>query len=389
MRHQGAITGRVLDENGVGKAGVSVVAYRSRLPLRPAGRALSDDRGIYRVHGLEPGKYWVRSASHILEDGSGWLPTFGPRAREVRDAQRLTTMVDTDTPDADISPEPGMLFHLSGLIGCDPLSPVNVTLSSETGRRSQQSGCGKVYRFDGLSPGVYEVFATTPDGMLAAYLEISLERDHDAASLQLMQVPRVSFDVRRAGANARLDAPVSIEGRRQDLSDAASPEELKSGFLAPGHWEVRARVPAGQYVESITSTGGPPSRLWQPFRAADWFEVFIPAGRSSIIRIMASDQAGQIQGRVMREGKSVPTAPVFLWPVGEATRRSLGGDREMRADTEGNFRFESLPPGDYRLLASFDVNEMDEDLILISGGPTVVVEKLVTARIDLPLWSAP
>ena len=61
----------------------------------------------------------------------------------------------------------------------------------------------------------------------------------------------------------------------------------------------------------------------------------------------------------------------------------------MRADTEGNFRFESLPPGDYRLLASFDVNEMDEDLILISGGPAVSLEKSATARIDLPLWSAP
>ena len=276
-----------------------------------------------------------------------------------------------------------------GLIGCDPLSPVNVILSSETGRRSQQSGCGKVYRFDGLSPGVYEVFATTPDGMLAAYLEISLERDHDAASLQLMQVPRVTFDVRRAGTNARAEVPISIEGRRQDLSEAAPPEELKSGFLAPGHWEMRARVPAGQYVESITSTGGPPSRLWQPFRAADWFEVFIPAGRSSIIRIMVSDQAGQIQGRVLRGGKPVPTVPVFLWPVGEATRRSLGGDREIRADTDGNFRFETLPPGDYRLLASFDVNELDEDLMLISDAPTIALEKSATARIDLPLWIAP
>lgn len=389
MRHQGAITGRVLDENGVGKAGVSVVAYRARLPLRSAGRAVSDDRGIYRVHGLEPGRYWVRSAAHILEDGSGWLPTFGPRAREVRDAQRFTATVDTDTPDADISPDPGVLFHLSGLIGCDVLSQVNVTLSSETGRRSQQSKCGNMYRFDGLAPGVYEVFATTPDGMSAAYLEIPLERDHDAASLQLMQVPRVSFDVRRVGTNARVDAPISLVGRRQDPSDAAPPEELKSGFLAPGHWELRARLPAGQYVESITSTGGHSSRLSTPFRLPDWFEVFIPVGRASTIRIMVSDQAGQIQGRVMQEGKPVSAAPVFLWPVGEANRRSLGGDREIRADTEGNFRFETLPPGDYRLLASFDVNGLDEDLMLMSGARTISVEKSATVRIELPVWIAP
>ena len=36
MRHKGALAGRVLDENGVGTAGIPVVAYRARLPLRSA-----------------------------------------------------------------------------------------------------------------------------------------------------------------------------------------------------------------------------------------------------------------------------------------------------------------------------------------------------------------
>src|SRR5262249_54708502 len=45
LRHKGAVTGRVLDENGVAAAGVSVLAYRARLPLRSSGNAKSDDRG--------------------------------------------------------------------------------------------------------------------------------------------------------------------------------------------------------------------------------------------------------------------------------------------------------------------------------------------------------
>src|SRR6266849_4337807 len=71
LRHKGAITGRVLDENGVARSGVAVLAYRARLPLRSAGSALSDDRGVFRIHGLEAGKYWVRSEGHTLDDGSG------------------------------------------------------------------------------------------------------------------------------------------------------------------------------------------------------------------------------------------------------------------------------------------------------------------------------
>jgi hypothetical protein len=87
MRHKGALTGRVLDENGVGASGVPVVAYRAQLPLRTAGRAIADDRGVFRIAGLAPGKYWVRSGTHILEDGTGWIPTFGPQSRELRNAR--------------------------------------------------------------------------------------------------------------------------------------------------------------------------------------------------------------------------------------------------------------------------------------------------------------
>ena len=44
MRRMGAITGTVLDENGIGMPGIDVIAYRASLPLRVAGRGSSDDR---------------------------------------------------------------------------------------------------------------------------------------------------------------------------------------------------------------------------------------------------------------------------------------------------------------------------------------------------------
>jgi Carboxypeptidase regulatory-like domain len=182
LRHKGAVTGRVLDENGVARAGVSVLAYRARLPLRSAGTAVSDDRGVFRIHGLDPGKYWVRSAGHTLDDGSGWLATYGPQARELRDARVHRVTVDADTTDADVSPEPGTLFRLGGPIACDVTGPVIVTLSSETGRRSAKSGCPMGgYRFEGLAPGDYEVFVTMEDGSASGFTELFLGRDDLAA----------------------------------------------------------------------------------------------------------------------------------------------------------------------------------------------------------------
>jgi hypothetical protein len=87
MRRMGAITGRVLDENNVGACRVPVLAYLARLPLRIGGEAESDDRGVYRIYGLEPGKYWIRTAARILDDGFQILPTFGPELREAHESR--------------------------------------------------------------------------------------------------------------------------------------------------------------------------------------------------------------------------------------------------------------------------------------------------------------
>jgi hypothetical protein len=367
------------------------VAYRARLPLRSAGNAVSDDRGMFRIHSLDPGKYWVRSAAHTLEDGSGWLPTFAPQARVIGEARAWQVTVDADTPDADLSPEPGVLFQLSGLIGCDTEGAVTVTLSSETGRRSIHSGCGKGYQFGAVAPGVYEVFATTQDGSAAGFIEVAVERDSEAGTVQLMRLPMIEIQVRRAGSNALIDLPVRLTGRRQDLTEAGTEREIKGRppTLAPGHWEFRAQAPRGHYVESVENLNSRPRRLRRVERASDWYEVFIEARRWTTILVTVSDRTARIGGRVAADGKPVAGTTVFLWPVAESARRSLGGAPQTLSDTEGRFQFDSLPPGEYRVLASFDVNELDEELIETSRALTVRTEASQTAVIDLPVWIAP
>ena len=395
LRHKGAVTGRVLDENGVGTSGIPVVAYRARLPLRSDGSALSDDRGVFRIPGLEAGKYWVRSAAYTLVDGTGWLPTFGLVAREIREARVHQVNLDADTTDADISPETGALFHMGGIITCSAIGPLLVTLSSETGRLRMQTECPQLtyqtaYHFDGLAPAVYEVFATLQDGAAAGFTELYLDHDMNGVNFQVAPAATVDFEVRRAGSNGNLDIPITLLGRRQDLAETETEQEITMprATLSPGHWEMLARVPAGQYVESIVAQRSSPRRTWSVEHAADWFEIYIDA-RATRIRITVSDQAGQITGKVKADGKPSPGAPVFLWPVAESARRSLNGPVQTLSDTEGRFRFDSLPPGDYRVLASFDVNEIDADLIELSQAAVVHASASQTATVDLAVWVAP
>ena len=108
--------------------------------------------------------------------------------------------------------------------------------------------------------------------------------------------------------------PVTLTGRRQDLSETEPEHEIKwpRMALAPGHWEFRARAPSGQYVESITHLYGMARRPSKAERPSDWYEVFIESRMPSRIRVTVSDQAGQITGRVMADSKPAPGAPVAV-----------------------------------------------------------------------------
>ena len=74
----GVITGTVLDENAEALPGTPVRALRyvmqsGQRTLQSAGSSQTDDRGVYRIYGLQPGEYLVfatpRNANQGLEAG--------------------------------------------------------------------------------------------------------------------------------------------------------------------------------------------------------------------------------------------------------------------------------------------------------------------------------
>ncbi len=394
MRRKGAITGRVLDENGVAIPGVQVLAYRARLPLRTAGHGVSDDRGVYRVIGLDPGKYWVRSATFTHDDGSGRLPTFGPESRELIQARIHVVAADSDATDADLRPAAGELFHLRGAVQClSPYDgPVSITLSSETGRQTKQADCAPgQYQFDGLAPAVYEIFATYRSGSEAGFTELYLEKDNDSGGVRIQRLPQVDFEFRRGGASIRPAPPITLSGRRQDLSNLEEERAiaLPRATLAPGNWELSGVLGPDQYVESIANTLNLKRRTWKIDRPTDAHDVFIEAGYSTRLFVNISDKAAQIEGAVTNESSPVAGAPVFLWPVSEQARRSLRGWRSMLTTVDGKFHFDGLPPGDYRILATFDLSEVDADAMEEARAVTVHTTASQMKTLDLPLWSAP
>jgi hypothetical protein len=401
MPRLGAISGRVLDENGVGISGVTVIAYRARLPLRQAGQAEADDRGVYRIHGLDPGKYWIRSSAYSLDDGTGLLPTFGPQSRDLRNAGIHEVKVDNETQYADVEPETGSLFSLSGRTTCapepaakpdgTPPPQLKVTLSSETGRKSIELVCGGGYRFDGLAPAHYEVFGELEDSSESGFVELNLEKNSDLGAIALIPPPQVEFVVSRSGQGEARDVPVTLIGRRDDLSEVEQSRVLKTprAALAPGHWNIQGSAGSGQYIEAIGPPTPPVTQTGAEPPPDDSFRVLIANRPGMSVRVVIAEPAGIITGTVVKEGAPVPGVPVFLWPVAAEVRRQLGGTKQLLSSTDGKFRFEALPLGDYRLLASFDVREVDAQLLDQANAVTIRAAASASEPLELPLWLEP
>ncbi len=82
-------------------------------------------------------------------------------------------------------------------------------------------------------------------------------------------------------------------------------------------------------------------------------------------------------------------APVFLWPLADEARRSLRGWKQVLTDADGHYKFDGLPPGDYRLLSTFDISDMDEEILDEAQAITVKVEASQKSSVDLAVWVAP
>ena len=300
------IAGTIVDENYVGWLEGDVVAYRYAQPPVLVARGHSDERGVYRISGLEPGLYLVRSAAMQTEDAS-YLPTFSKEAVRAEESRPVEVYFEQDTTGVDVRPSEGRLFSLSGAaVTSPPCLPVSVTLASDMGRQTVQ---GPVFHFAGLAPNAYEIYADCPGAPhQAAYTALTLERDY-SLNLQLQAVRETPLDVTPAPPGGF--PALRLLARRKDLAGVGEPEVLHPAnnriSLAPGRWELLLTPPPGYYVAAFS--GGLPSR-GEATRPDGWNEAGGAAYNS--FRFALSSGPGSVHGVVKSSGEPVEGAPVYL-----------------------------------------------------------------------------
>ena len=388
LKRFGAITGRAVDENHVGMPGIRVVAYTVGIPMRIVGSAACDDRGAYRIAGLLPGHYLVRTGPAQLEDGLSLLPTYHPfTSVMVREARAVPVDLDVDTTDVDIQPVPGNLASLVVRVtGC--LGVAQVTLSSDTGRKHANAACQGAIGFSGLAPGEYEVLAEG-DGdreqKVAAFLAFHFQNDREIG-LPLRPLP--DFALRLADGAGLALRDLAVTARRRDLA-GEGPERALTGDrvqLPPGSWQITIHPPVSHYLADLKVDAGN-YRCSRKDADPDWYEFCLDF--SSRASVLLSSHPAQLVGRVTLDGNAAIAAPVYLLPITPQTRRRVNGLRTTQTDVDGNYRFDGLAPGTYLVLSSLDLTEVNEETMAASHARTITIEEGRTVTQDLDLYRLP
>lgn len=367
-----AIEGHVLDENGVGIPGVEVVALRSLDPSQPVRRAVTDERGHYRLPMLSPGEYLVRTSPLDLPGKQVLLPTYYGGALEASSATPLALRLDRDLTGIDICPSVAPYANLEGRL--DRGSAEAVLLRGPLGMRRVPVQAGR-FTAEDLVPGDYTLLVE-PElaGGLTAYQRIHLQGG-EKYSLVLQLRPAPQLDLRcesvdrepvSLGQVALFLRQTGVEGhpRRVDCNQLAT--------LPPGEWELAAATGPGIYVAGLGGAEG-----------AGVARISLVPGTRYSLTVLLDDQPAALRGRVLPASSGVRAGWVWVSSLDPFLRAVLGGYRQVKVDFSGRYEIAGLPPGEYVVLATESYPPGAIERWSAEGGVLVRLRRAEELELDL------
>jgi hypothetical protein len=397
MPRYGGITGLVVDENDAGIPEHEVVAYLMAKPPRLVTQAQADERGMFRITGLMPGRYLVRSKARLYEDG-GYVPTFARETIQVEDAAFVDVDLDHDSGEVRLHPREGKLHNISGEATCvvPPNSPpphVTIVLVSDMGRESTGGVCPSVpYQFNNKPPGDYEIWAASdapacnpPVGRCGTYFSFTIDDKDYQRDFPLLPMGTVSFGF--YGPKGRVDpSSLTLQMRRVDLAGESPPDKLliKQGVaqVFQGRWQFRL-MPNPQYT-ATRFRGCRINENGEGGRGDGWNEVLINS-RSCYATYWLSGPAA-IRGTVTNAHDPVQGAPVFLEAWDEKNKKRVGELHVVRTDMYGKFELTGLAAGSYRLVSTFEFLSPESADIDEMRPRTFTIEEGRDQQQDIDLW---
>jgi hypothetical protein len=384
----GVIAGRILDEDDRPFAGATVDALVPRIEqgqptLASAATTESDDRGEFRLTGLPAGSYYVSAFdpafAHVGDEAGPlrYSATYYPGVAAPDRATAVTVRPGVEPPAGGISFVLKMVrpARVSGRI----VAPNSARLASGTVIMTHATTAMTVpsqdstilpdgtFTFSNVLPGRYEIRARgeiAPGGTAHFATFRLLIEGSDVTNLEMALLPGAVISGQLALELVRTAVPPSIDGVRvrAPLTDGSTFGDALTGDVQPNFSYTIRGVMAGSHFLSVEGLPYPWIVKSVVSRGQDITDVGLEADarqRFDNVTITLTDAATELSG-IVRDaaGTAVPDAIVLVIPLAQQfwhrTSRRFG---LLRSGADGRFRIRGLPEGEYRVLASLDVDE--------------------------------
>jgi len=410
----GVITGTVTSATGqpLVQASVHAVMIRDAKGKPPTGaripfERLTDDRGIYRMYGLQPGVYLVSAGGRIgfpYNPGAYDFdsPTYAPSS--TRDsAAEIEVRSGEETSGVDIRHRGEAGHSISGIVNGPTPGPGNAGVSisiaqsfnglSQVSAFAFQPPGSRGFTFYGVADGEYDVTAQLPSApgeiQVAEAVHASVKgRDVSGLSLTLKALPSVSGHLVLEPSTAAecknkrkpLFSETSIIARRsknnsskdllafpgfqfaQGSPDKAGDFRLRN--LSPGQFTLVPRFFAKYWYlrrierENSLALGGTTGAVVRPNDLARNGFALKLGERLNNVTVTLAEGASSIHGVVKPVGTATIPAQLYVHLVTSEKENTEDVLRffTTRAQSDGTFSLNNLPPGRYWLLAQLSTN---------------------------------
>jgi 5-hydroxyisourate hydrolase-like protein (transthyretin family) len=385
--------------------------------LAVAQTTTTDDRGDYRLFWLSSGKYVVvaglrsstigtgvigplrpgeslrtgivpRSSTsdalleasnltkRLLEDSSiqeeSWMPTYYPATTDRAQATAVDVTAGSTVTGVNItlgpSPVQKIRGHVTGFTGQTTVSLASATqgMIGQIGIRGPFTTDGS-FEFAGVLPGPYSLMAQDRAGLVSTAIAVLVgDRDIETPAIALEPAITLSVRLTTEGVSAGpSDSFNGIAGTLRPMMDAlqgGSPGNLRSPnfLLGAGNAMPFTNVPPGDYQFQISQPGlreNVKPLYIKSIRlggedAMDSFHLTSDSAR--VLDVVLTTGTGSVEGvAIGRAGDPAPNVTIVLVPTNARKRMALY--QALVTGGDGKFRFQEIPPGDYKLFAWEDI----------------------------------
>ncbi|MGH9574512.1 MAG: MSCRAMM family protein [Candidatus Acidiferrales bacterium] len=395
LEQTAVIDGHVYDEDGDPLQGAAVQILRraymnGKRTMTTVNEVMTDDRGVYRMFGIEPGHYYVMASwgmgRMFVDPGdqgeSTYAPVFYPNADSAERAAPIDLKPGDELPGMDFQlvPSNARSYEVSGK-AINPSGGKNgrnlfVTLINKSSETQFMAGTTRritanadgTFRFANVPAGDYIINAMAMADRPPQATSQEITVNSDIANISLVVGPGVNITGRLSfeGGDSSTEGPVTVA---LSPAEERTPGGRQAQVQADGSFTI-SDVPDGTYSLNVWSRCGACFMKAVTSNGADLsgkpIDVEGGAGPSPLEIVYSSD-AADVDGTVATSDNQPGVgALVVVIPNADAP------DRERRyrtatTDQYGRFDVKGVPPGEYTIIAlqgmSDDQSFLDPDFM--------------------------